>query len=95
MTVLFGILCGIDVLIAAIFFYFFVWGMADGTVSAFNIGMWMAILAGIATILGAGVALRANGRHVAASLVLAVLAAPGLLFGLFFLVLIVASPSWK
>jgi hypothetical protein len=94
-TVLFGILCGIDVLIAAIFFYFFVWGMADGTVSAFNIGMWMAILAGIATILGAGVALRANGRHVAASLVLAVLAAPGLLFGLFFLVLIVASPSWK
>ena len=95
MTVLFGILCGIDALIAAIFFYFFVWGMADGTVSAFNIGLWMAILAGIATILGAGVALRANGRHVAASLVLAVLAAPGLLFGLFFLVLIVASPSWK
>ena len=43
---------GFDALIAAIFLFFFFWGLSDGTVSSFNIVLWLGILAGLAGILG-------------------------------------------
>lgn len=93
--ILFGILCGIDALIAATILFFFLWGLADGTVSAFNIGLWLAVLGTIAAMLGGGIALRIYGQRVLANLLLAVLAAPGLLYGLFVLSIILLQPDFR
>ena len=49
---LFWFIWGFDALIAAIFLFFFFWGLADGSVSSFNIVLWLGILAGLAGILG-------------------------------------------
>jgi hypothetical protein len=89
------VLLAIDVCVALVVVYFFFVGLADGSVSSFNAGLWFAILAGLAAVLGGGWALHANGRRGAAIAVLAVLAIPGLLFGLFVLALVIAQPDWK
>jgi hypothetical protein len=93
--VLFGLLCGVDGLIAAILVFFFLWGLADGTVSSFNIGLWLSSLFGVAVILVGGIALSSYGQRAVGSAVLAILAFPGLLYGLLLLALIALSPDWK
>ena len=93
--ILLGILCGIDALVAVTVLVFFFWGLADGTVSAFNIGLWMAVLSAIAAMFGGGIALWAYGQRLLASLILAVLAAPGVLYGFFVLLILVLEPDWK
>jgi hypothetical protein len=93
--ILFGILCGIDALIALTVLVFFFWGVADGSVSDFNIGLWLALLSAVAAMFGGGIALRAYGQRVLASLLLGVLAAPGLLYCLFVLLILVMQPDWK
>jgi hypothetical protein len=91
----FWILWGIDAVIALIVFGFFVVGLADGSVSSFNMGLWLAILAGVGGIVGGGLLLRSARRMAIAYLVLLVLAVPGMLLGLFFLILIIANPRWN
>ena len=63
--------------------------------SSFNIGLWLALLGGIAAVLGGGWALNAKGQRRAALGVLAILALPGLLFGLFILMVLVLQPRWN
>ncbi|MVM35211.1 osmoprotectant transporter permease [Spirosoma sp. HMF4905] len=92
---LFWILWAIDAVIALIFFYFFFVGMADGTVSSFNAGLWALILAALGAILGGGYWLHTNQHVVGAKILLSVLAVPGLLCGIFFLVLILTNPRWN
>jgi hypothetical protein len=92
---LFWFLWGFDALIAAIFVFFFFWGLADGTVSAFNIVLWLAILAGLAAILGGGWTLHARGHRRAAKGVLLILAIPGFLGVLFFLAVAILQPRWN
>jgi hypothetical protein len=58
----FRILWGFDALIAAIFLFFFFWGLADGTVSAFNIVLWLGILAGLAAVLGGSLKQSSKGH---------------------------------
>jgi hypothetical protein len=86
---------GIDAVIAAIAVFFFLWGLADGSVSSFNIVLWMVLLGGLAALVSGTLWLRSNGRPRAATVLAWVLAAPGLLVGLFFFVLIVANPRWN
>jgi hypothetical protein len=57
MMVLYRILLGIDFIGAAIVLYFFAIGLGDGSVSSFNILLWMAILGIIAGIIGGGMLL--------------------------------------
>ena len=45
--VTFRILFGIDALAAAVVLFFFIWGLSDGTVSDFNILLWLALLGGV------------------------------------------------
>ena len=47
----FWVLWGFDAVIALIFLYFFFVGLADGSVSSFNGGLWFLILAGLGAIL--------------------------------------------
>jgi hypothetical protein len=92
---LFWFLWGWDALIALVFVVFFVWGLSDGTVSSFNIVLWLGILAVLGGVLGGSSWLRNAGHQRVANLVLLSLAIPGFLFALFFLVLIIAQPRWN
>ena len=85
----------VDALIAAIVGFFFLWGLADGTVSAMNIGLWVMILGGLAAIIGGSLWLKSNGRPGLGAILAWILAVPGLLVGLFFLILIVGNPRWN
>ncbi len=91
----FWILIGIDALAALVVLYFFVWGLMDGSVSSFNITLWLGLLGALAAILGGGWLLDRSGRRGAANTVLLILAVPAFLFGLFVLGLIVLQPRWN
>ena len=85
----------IDAVIASIVLYFFFVGLADGSVSSFNIGLWLVILLGLAIVMGGSLWLKSTGRRRLAMVLLLVLALPGVMVGLFFLVLLIAAPRWN
>jgi hypothetical protein len=93
-TMLFRILFAIDLVIAAIALFFFFWGLSDGTVF-YAFGLWAGLLAGIAAVLIGGYFLHAQGQRILAYILLLVLALPGLVYGLFILLVIVAQPNWR
>ena len=92
---LYRVLLGLDCLAALAAGYFFLVGLADGSVSEFNLGIWLALLLGVAAILGGGIALRRAGRPALGNLVLALLAVPTALYGLFIVLLLVTAPNWQ
>lgn len=92
---LFWTLFSIDGAIALIVLFFFFTGLGDGSVSTFNIVLWLAILGGLAAILAGGMLLRSKGHLHLARGVLLILAIPGLLFGLFILCAIILQPRWN
>lgn len=85
----------IDAVIAAIAVFFFLWGLADGSVSSFNSGLWTLLLGGLAAVVGGSLWLKSIGRAGLGTALLLALAIPGVLVGLFFLILIVANPRWN
>lgn len=92
---MFRILLGIDIAAAAIVGYFFLVGLTDGSISSFNIELWLGLLLGLAAVFAAGLALRRAGRPILASLALAVLAVPTLLYGLFMLAVVLSGERWN
>jgi hypothetical protein len=82
----------IDAVVAAIALFFFLWGLQDGTVSSFNIGIWTVLLAALAAVVGGSLWLKSTGRRALAIVLALVLAVPGALMGLFFLALVLAHP---
>ena len=92
---LFRVLWGIDVLAAAIAVAFFFIGIADGTVSSFNIVLWVALLGGIGIVVFGSRALERNGRRLPALALASVLALPTFLFGLMIGVMIVGGVHWQ
>jgi hypothetical protein len=92
---LYRILLAIDAAAALVAVYFFVVGIGDGSVSSFNIAIWLVLLAGIGGAIGGGVMLNAAGRRRAACSLLAILAVPAFLAGLLILALIVLQPRWN
>ena len=91
----FWILWAIDAIIAMVGLYFFLVGLADGSVSSFNIGLWLLILLVLTIVAGGSLWLKSAGRPGLAILLLLVLAVPGLLFGLFMVTLLVTAPRWN
>jgi hypothetical protein len=92
---LFWILFAIDAAVALVALYFFVVGLNDGSVSSFNIHLWMAMLGGIAAVLGLGLFLNAKGYRRHANGVLMILAVPGIFSALFLLAMIILQPRWN
>jgi hypothetical protein len=92
---LYRLFLGVAAAVALTAFYFFFVGLADGSVSSFNITLWLGLLAGVGAVLGGGLALNAKGLRGAATGVLAILAIPGLVAGLFILALIAFQPRWN
>lgn len=74
---------------------FFVIGVGDGSVSSFNLGLWLTLLAVVGASLGGGWMLRARGKVKLAVAALAVTAVPGLIAALFILLLVVLQPRWN
>lgn len=91
----FWILWGFDAAICLIVVAFFLLGIADGSVSSFNLVLWLSILLGLALVMGGSLRFRARGRQRASAILLWALAAPGALFLLFFLILVLSSPRWN
>lgn len=92
---MFRVVWGFDALIAAVFLVFFVIGLGDGTVSSFNMGLWLVTLTCLAVVLGGSLKLRSMGMKKPAMMLALLLGIPGLLVGLFFLALIVLAPDWR
>jgi hypothetical protein len=91
----FWLLWSINAVIAAIVLFFFFWGLNDGSVSSFNMLLWLALLGGVGLVIGGSLFLRAIGKPILAIVLSLLLAVPGLLMGLFFLVLILSHPRWN
>jgi len=81
---------GIDAIVALIFLYFFVVGLADGSVDSFNIILWLMILLVLTGVLSGSFALRASARTGLATALVTVVAVPSVLIGLFFVALLFA-----
>jgi hypothetical protein len=82
-------------IVTALAVFFFLAGLADGTVSSFNIVLWLGLLGVTVGVTGASLWLRRAGRTGLAILLTLVLAVPGLLAGLFALLVIVTNPRWN
>jgi len=94
MPTTFWIAWGIDLIAALILVYFFFVGLADGSVSSFNMGLWMLILCIAAIVVAGSLAMRATYPKLAAMLVTAA-AVPCALLGLFFAVIILVPARWN
>ena len=92
---MFWVLWIFDALLACIPAYFFLVGLKDGSVSSFNISLWLAVLLVVAGVLVGGLLFRSRGHSTAALLVLAILAVPGALGALFFLWTMISNPRWN
>ena len=92
---MFWVVWGLDALIASVPIYFFLVGLMDGSVSSFNILLWVVLLFFLAAIMVGSVLLRSHGHNIAAWITLLLLAVPGLLGALFVLGAIVLKPRWN
>ena len=93
--IFFWIVFGIDVVAALVALYFFAVGLGDGSVSSFNMALWLGLLAGIAAIVGGGWMLNAKGQRAAANVLLSILGVPAFAFGLFLLLIVILQPNWR
>ncbi len=93
--IIFRILWIIAAIVTLVALFFFVAGLADGTVNERNMMLWMGILAICAASLLGGPWLRHNQYPVLGLIVTAVIAVPSLLFGLFMLIAILSGSRWN
>ena len=91
----FWLFWGVDAVVAAVVGFFFVWGVMDGSVSSFNIMLWLGLLTLAAVVVGGSLALRSAGHSAAAFGLLLILAIPGLGMALFFLAVLILQPRWN
>lgn len=92
---LFWVFWGIDALICTTTIGFFFLGLIDGSVSSFNIEIWIAILAVLAVIISGSLWLKNLGYPVFGTILLLFLAIPGILYGLIMFLIIVTETSWN
>lgn len=85
----------IGALVAAVFVVFFFIGIADGSVSSFNAGLWALVLLALGGVVGGSLWLRKAGHAKAGAALAWVLAVPGLFAILFMVLLIVLQPRWN
>jgi hypothetical protein len=93
--IVYRLFVGVAAAVLLVVLYFFVTGLADGTVSSRNITMWLPLVGGVTAIMTGGLVLDVRGMRGAATAVLAILAIPGIVAGLLILALIVFQPRWN
>jgi hypothetical protein len=82
-------------MVALVLVFFFMIGIADGSVSSFNTVLWLCTLGGIAALIVGANALARRGNTVLATLIAAVPALPALLYGLFVLIAVMSGARWN
>lgn len=91
----FWTLWGFDALISLIVLYFFFVGLADGSVSSFNMGLWLLILAIVGAVMLGSLWMKSNNYLSLAKIILGIFATPGLLYGLFVLIMMTGNGRWN
>ena len=84
-----------DLFISLVIVVFFFIGIMDGSVSSFNIELWLIILFVLAVLHSGSFWLKTQGYILSAIILLLVLAIPGLLFGLFMLLILLSQSPWN
>jgi hypothetical protein len=92
---MFWTLWTVNALIGPIALFFFFWGLADGSVSSFNIGLWTTVLAALAVVIGGSLWLKSRGQRRLGASLLMVFALPGLLYAAFLIIVIASGESWN
>jgi hypothetical protein len=93
--ILFGILFALNVAVALVAFGFFLIGLADGSVTTFNILIWGAMLGVLFSLPMAGWLMRVRGWRRTGLALLVPLAAVATAGALVTLVMIVSPPNWQ
>jgi ABC-type phosphate transport system permease subunit len=86
---------GINALASLVILYYFVIGLADGSVTYRNIKLWLLILIAVGAILWVSTLLKNAGYNKAAILLTLVLALPSIVYGLFILIAIFSKSRWN
>lgn len=90
---LYRTLFAFDALVLLVLAYFFFDGLQYSSGAEF-LTLWLPILAVPIAVLAGAAVLRSKGRTGLATLLLACLALPPLLYVAFFALLLIANPSW-
>lgn len=91
----FWIAVAVDAGVAAVCLYYFAVGLADGSVTDHNLGLWLLILGGLAGVLGGGAWLHLHGQPEWALRLLLVVAIPAVLAAILLLLLVLSKPNWR
>jgi hypothetical protein len=91
----FWISWGIAAVVTSVVVYFFLVGLSDGTISSFNAGLWTLLLLGTLAVTAGSLFLKNSGRPGLGALLSLVLALPGLLAGIFMLIILVTQSRWN
>jgi hypothetical protein len=86
---------GIAAIVTGVVVYFFLVGLDDGSISSFNAGLWTLLLVGTLAVTVGSLILKNRGRPGLGALLSLVLALPGLIAGLFMLLILITQPRWN
>lgn len=93
--ILFKIAFAIDAIISVVACYFFFIGLGDGSVSSYNIGLWLLVLAALGIILFGSIWLN-NHQHPALALALVcVLAIPAFFYLIYMMIALFGGGRWN
>jgi hypothetical protein len=92
--IVYRIVLALAAVAAATLLFFFSWGMSDGTVSSFNIHIWLGMLIATGLILWGGLHFGSRRQYVPAAAILSLLAGPTAIAILILIVLVIAQPSF-
>ena len=93
--ILFGVFLTTTIAALAVVLYFFVIGLADRSVSSFNIMLWLVLIGITVGVPLGGWRLNPAGRRKTATALLAVVAVPAIAYALFVLLIVITQPRWN
>lgn len=91
----FWLVWGFDALATLLVVFFFLMGLADGSVTSANAVLWFLILTLLGGIMLGSYWLQAHQHTRWAMVLLLILALPAVLVGAFFLLVLVSKPRWN
>jgi len=92
---LFWILWSFTALMSLVPIYFFFVGLADGSITSRNIGLWAIIILVVACVLFGTLWLKGHDHLPFAKVVLILAAIPGIFVLLYFLIVITSKARWN